>query len=420
MELIQRAGDSGFLIYDEYQPIAQQNGEKEVYSRFFRPLELDVFFIEPCTKIDIAFPLQNHVVTPGNENLFVTLSEYDNEDPDLDTVRLQYRPIPGDGSWINILELPADSFANDPVFKIVQWDLMDLKDGAYELRAVADCSGTIGGDLSPGISEIIRVVKETEAPELFGAPQPADGILSRGDEISITFNEQINCNKVFDADGIGSNINLNNIALVDTETGALVPFSSQCVGDKIIITPEIQSKFINGKTLRAIATDIEDLAGNPMEVPIGAPGSPTVNFRAWEFLIDLNPLRWTAGSDIDEVVNEGNGLVVTRDIVNQSGASMNFSITGPRIDSPDGSVTYGSIPSWVTVAPTDGTLDPGEQEAITFVFADNLPQNEYATQVNVVGTDGNKDIDVDLRVACEGPGWEINPANFAYSMTMTA
>ncbi len=414
------AGVGGFLIYDDYQSIAQSNGEKEVYSRFYLPLELDVYFIEPCSPIDISFPLQNHVVTPGNENLFVTLSEYDNEDPDLDIVRLQYRPIPGDGSWVNILELPADSFANDPVFKIVQWDMMELKDGAYELRAIADCGGTIGGDLSPGISEVIRVVKETEAPELFGAPQPADGILSRGDEISITFNEPINCNKVFDADGIGTNINLNNIALIDTETGALVPFSSQCVGDKIIITPEIQSRFINGKTLRAVATDIEDLAGNPMEVPIGAPGSPTVNFESWEFLVDLNPLRWTAGSDIDEVVNEGNGLVVTRDIVNQSGAPMNFSITGPRIDNPDGSVSYGSIPAWVTIAPTDGTLDPGEQEEITFVFADNLPQNEYATQVNVVGTDGNKDIDVDLRVACEGPGWEINPGNFAYSMTMTA
>ena len=158
------AGDGGFLIYDEYKPTVLINGQKEVYSRFYQPLELDVFFIEPCTRIDISFPLQNHVVTPGNENLFVTLNEYDNEDEDLDIVRLQYRPIPGDGSWINILELPADSFANDPIFKIVQWDMMELKDGVYEFRAVADCQGTIGGDLSPGISEIIRVVKETEAP----------------------------------------------------------------------------------------------------------------------------------------------------------------------------------------------------------------------------------------------------------------
>jgi hypothetical protein len=407
--------NGGFLIYQE----AAEPGE-DLYRRFYKEVNLSAHFVEPCSPIDISFPAQNYVVTPGNENLFVTLSEYDNQDSDLEVVRLQYRPIPGDGSWINILELPADSFANDPVFKIVQWDMMELKDGAYELRAVADCEGTIGGDLSPGISEVIRVIKETEAPELFGAPQPADGILSRGDEISITFNEPINCNKVFDADGIGSNINLNNIALINTETGALVPFSSQCVGDKIIITPEVQSRFINDKTLRAVATDIEDLAGNTMEVPIGAPGSPTVNFREWEFLVDLNPLRWRAGSDINEVIPEGTGLTLTRDIVNQSGTPMNFSITGPRIDNPDGSVSYGSIPNWMIISPTDGLLEPGEQAEVTFIFSDELPQNEYVTEINIVGTDGNKDIDVNIRVACEGPGWQINPADFAYSMNVTA
>ena len=251
--------------------------------------------------------------------------------------------------------------------------------------------------------------RRRKRPELFGAPQPADGILSRGDEISITFNELINCNKVFDADGIGTNINLNNIALIDTETGALVPFSSQCVGDKIIITPEIQSRFINGKTLRAVATDIEDLAGNAMEVPVGAPGSPMVNFKDWEFFVDLNPLRWRAGSDINEVIAEGTGLTVTRNIVNQSGTPMVFSITGPRIDSPDGSVSYGSVPNWMIISPTSGSLDPGEQAEVTFVFSDELPQNEYATAVNIVGTDGNKAIDVNVRVACEGPGWEHQP-----------
>ena len=74
------AGDGGFLIYDDYQSTVEQNGEKEIYSRFYLPLELDVYFVEPCSPIDISFPLQNHVVTPGNENLFVTLTEYDNQD----------------------------------------------------------------------------------------------------------------------------------------------------------------------------------------------------------------------------------------------------------------------------------------------------------------------------------------------------
>ncbi len=410
---------SGFLIYDDFQSEAAANGEKEIYSRFYLPLELDVYFVEPCSPIDISFPLQNHVVTPSNENLFVTLTEYDNQDPDLDVVRLQYRLMEGDGSWINILELPASSFANDPVFKIVQWDMMELEDGAYELRAVADCSGTIGGNLSPGISEVIKVIKETEAPGLFGAPQPADGILSPGDEISITFNELINCNEVLAADGIGSNINLNNIALINTETGALVPFSHQCVGDKIIITPEVQSKFINDKVLKARATAVKDLAGNEMEVPVGGPGSSEVNYKEWEFLVDLNPLRWQAGSNISESVIEGSGLTVTRKIVNNSGTPLDYTITGPRIDNPDGSVNYGPVPVWMNVFPLNGTLEPGELKTITFNFPDDLPQNEYLSEINVVGTDGNKAIEVDYRVLCPSPIWEFDATAFTYSMNFT-
>ena len=413
------AGDGGFLIYDDYQSTVEQNGEKEIYSRFYLPLELDVYFVEPCSPIDISFPLQNHVVTPGNENLFVTLTEYDNQDTNLVEVRLQYRPMNGDGSWINILELPRDSFANDPTFKIVQWDMSALQDGDYELRAVADCSGTIGGNLSPGISEVIRVIKETEPPALFGTPQPADGVLSPGDEISITFNELISCNDVFAADGIGANINLNNIALINTQTGQLVPFSHECVGDKIIITPEVQSKFINGKTLKARATAIQDLAGNEMEVPVGAPGSPTVNYKEWEFLVDLNPLRWQAGSDIQESVIEGNGLTVTRKIINNSGTAMDFTLRGPRVDHTDGSVTYDPIPVWMNVFPLNGTVEPGELKTITFVFPDDLPQDEYLSEINVVGTEGNKAIDVDYRVLCPAPLWEFDPAAYTYSMNFS-
>lgn len=407
------AGDGGFLIYDEY---SDANGGENYYSRFYKPVELDVHFIEPCSPIDIFFPLQNHVVTPGNEVLTVTLDEYVWNDPDLELARMQYRPLNGDGSWINIIELPVAEFVGYPVSKDVLWDMNDLKDGDYELRAITQCFDIT---LAPGISEVLLIKKETEAPELFGAPQPADGILSIGDEISITFNEQINCNKVFDADGIGSNINLNNIALVNTETGALVPFSSQCVGDKIIIEPKVQSKFINGKVLRAVATNIEDLAGNKMEVPLGAPGSPTVNYKEWEFLADLNPLRWEAGSNISESVAVGKGLTLTRNIVNQSGGIMDFSINGPRIVNADGAVTYEDIPSWMNVFPLSGTLEPGEIREITFVFPETLPQDDYFDEINLVGSEGYKSIDVDLRVMCPAPEWEFNPAAFTYSMNFS-
>ncbi len=418
------AGVGGFLIYDDF---SDSNGGEDVYSRFYKSFEISAFFIEPCSQIDIGFPLQQHVVTPddiapnGDLLLNITLNEYDNNDPDLDIVRVQYRPIPGDGSWINIVELPAIEFANNPVFKIVQWDMTELKDGDYEIRAVADCGGTIGGDLSPGISEVIFLTKETDPPSLFGAPEPADGLLTVGDEISITFNEYIQCNKLFDADGIGSNINLNNVALINTETGALVPFSHECVDDKIVITIEAATQFVDGKVLKAVVTDVEDLAGNPMDVPIGAPGSPTVNFKEWEFLVDLNPLRWEAGSNIREVKQVDVPLALTRNIVNNSGTARNFAIQGNRILNLDGSVTYEDIPSWAQVEPRSGTLEPGEILPITFLFPQDLLVDDYLSDFNVVGDDNNSNaISADLKVRCAGPDWDFDrESEFENTMTFT-
>ena len=418
------AGDGGYLIYDDF---SASNGGENFYNRFYKAFEISAYFIEPCSQIDIGFPLQQHVVTPadvapnGDLLLNITLNEYDNNDPDLDIVRVQYRPIPGDGSWINIVELPIIEFANNPVFKIVQWDMTELKDGDYEVRAVADCGGTIGGDLSPGISEVIFLTKETDPPSLFGTPEPSDGLLTVGDEISITFNEEIQCNKIFDADGIGTNINMNNVALIDTETGALVPFSHVCVDDKIIITIEAATQFVDGRVLKAVVTDVEDLAGNPMEVPVGAPGSPTVNFEEWEFLVDLNPLRWEAGSNIREVKQVDVPLALTRNIVNNSGTARNFAIKGNKMLNLDGSVTYEDIPSWTQVEPRSGTLDPGEILPITFLFPQDLLVDDYLSDINVVGDDNTANaISADLKVRCAGPEWDFDrESEFENTMTFT-
>jgi len=418
------AGDGGFLIYDDF---SAANGGENFYNKFYKAFEISALFIEPCSTIDIGFPLQEHVITPddispnGDLLLNITLNEYDNTDPDLDIVRVQYRPVPGDGSWINITELPVEEFANNPVFKIVQWDMTELKDGDYEIRAVADCGGTIGGDLSPGISEVIFITKETDAPDLFGTPEPADGILVVGDEISITFNEDIQCSNLFDADGIGTNINMNNVALIDTETGLLVPFSHECVDDKIVIQIEAANRFVDGKVLKAVITDAEDLAGNRMAVPVGAPGSQEVNFKEWEFLVDLNPLRWEAGSNIREVKQVGMPMAVTRNIMNNSGTARNFSVKGNKILNLDGLIDYESIPSWVEIEPRSGTLDPGEILPVSFLFPQDLLVDDYLSDINVVGDDNSgNEISTDLKVRCAGPEWDFDrEADFENTMTFT-
>lgn len=364
--------------------------EREDLAKFYKEFRLNVEFVEPCTPIDISFPRQDWVVTPAdNERLSVTLTGYNNEDPDLDTIRLQYRPTGGDGSWINIQELGAEEFANDPVAKVLQWNMEELRDGPYDIRATAVCQDL---NLEPGISEVIRGRKETQPPRLLGTPQPADGVLNPGDEISITFTKRIQCGLIFQADGIGTNINVNNLALIDKTTGELVDAVISCRDDKIVIVPNVANQFIENRTLGVVVNDIQDFYGNPSDSIF------------WEFLVNRSNLYWDGGR-IDEVMPEGGSLTVTREIRNQSGAITSFQIP--------------SVPDWVQVFPRSGTLAPGARQVINFVFPTDLLADTYSTEIIMLTVDGEEPLAIDLRVACEGPPWSVNPADFSLSMNLT-
>ncbi|MBC7886157.1 MAG: T9SS type A sorting domain-containing protein, partial [Saprospiraceae bacterium] len=318
------------------------------------------------------------------------LNNYIYNDPDLNFVRVQYRRTGGDGAWINIDSLSKADLESSPVFKLVNWDMSDLADGPYEIRAITQCYDV---GLPPGISEVIKGRLETKPPVLFGEPQPADGVLSPDDEISITFTKRVDCTEVFQADGIGTNINLNNIALLDmTDGGILVDAIIACKDEKIIITPNISNQYIENHVLRAVATDIKDLYGNPADQVI------------WEFYVNRSNLFWHE-LDIDEVVVVGNELMVTREIRNQSGEQTSYSIN--------------DIPDWMDVFPTSGSLAPGAIQVVKFIFPSDLVAGSYSTSINLNTVDGNEPLKVDLRVACPGPEWVLNPADYSFSMNLT-
>ena len=381
------------------KPLESDNIREGIYNvvdlqKFYKQFLLNVEYIEPCSRVNVGFPLQDWVQTPdlGN-NLVINLNDYNNTDPDLELIRVQYRRTGGDGAWINITEVPKSEL-NNPLFYNVTWDMSPLADGPYEIRALAICfSG-----LNPGISNIVQGRKETSPPEIFGTPEPADGILSPGDEISIEFTKRINCNKVFQADGNGTNINLNNIALQDmTLGGILVDASITCKDEKIFIVPNVPNQFIENHTLRATATDIEDLYGNMTEQVY------------WEFFVNRSNLYWVGGA-INEVTLEGNEVVVTREIRNQSGETTNFELY--------------DVPEWIQVFPKTGTLEPGASIPVTFRFADDLVISDYDAVVNLselVGSsttpnDGNEPLKVDLRVTCPDPAWSVDASEYSFSM----
>ena len=354
---------------------------------FYQEELFDVAFLEPCSEVDIAIP-SNNVITPSDGNVFfLTLNSYNKADTDLDSIRVQYRKKSGDGAWINIKEIPKSDLG--AVFEMVEWDTEDLEDALYEVRAITQCASLA---LTPGVSSIIPIRIERNGPELLGTPQPADGVLIPGDAITVQFTKRIDCNNIFQADGIGTNINNNNVGLYDAGTNTLIDAIISCNDDQLVIVPNVENKFIENRTLRVRVEAIKDLVGNTLLNPI-----------VWEFFVNRSNLYWEGGG-LDEIVEENNALQVQRIIRNQGGTTMDF--------------TVEDIPEWVTLSQYGGSIAPGEFVTLTFNFGNDLATGIYEATINLVTAEGTEPLNIKLRVTCPSPAWDFDPVDYSYSMNL--
>jgi Concanavalin A-like lectin/glucanases superfamily/Bacterial Ig-like domain len=368
-----------------------RGGDPLIDQYFTSTVNIAAQFIEPCSPVDIGFPLQNFVVTPSSQNtLNITLNEYNKNDEDLKLIRLQYRPIGGDGSWININETPKADLGD--VFTIKQWDTQLLKDGPYEIRAVAEC---FNPNLAPGISTVIKGEVARTPPVVFGVPEPGDGNWDPGDEISITFNENIDCDKVIQADLLGN----NTIGLYDATTNALVNATITCAGNKIVITPNINPVFFENRTFRVVVSgkdyDEAKLAENPNHIRTAIrdkAGNMIAETIKWEFAVNQNNLEWI-GTDVIEVNEVLKPFSIKRQIRNRGGTITNF-----RME---------SVPFWLTVTPSTGVLNPGQVADVTLTFQQDLLIGDYLDTLQLVGSKGKEPLMIDYRVRCPQPKYEV-------------
>ena len=350
---------------------------------FYKELSFDVHFLEPCSEINVGFPLEDWVLVPDDGDfLNITLVDYDTNDPDLETARIQYRRSQGDGAWINIAELPKDSLG--AVFEIVEWNTQGLQDGGHDIRAVAECSGA----QNPGISRVVKGIIERTPPEIFGTPEPADGVLSPDDEISIQFTEDIRCDLLIQADVF----NNNNVGLYNSQTGDLIDANITCSGDKITIVPNVANQFIENQILRVEIDTIFDLVGNRFD------------HTDWEFFVDRNPLRWQA-FHLDEVKYLDESKLYAKEIINTGGSAQAYKIT--------------DIPVWANIYPTEGFLSPGETQLIYFEFDSTMVQDDFADTIFMDGPEGNEPLPVIFRNICRSPEWELDASAFTYSMNFS-
>ena len=159
-------------------------------------VKVSAHFVPSSSPVDLA--LSNNIMNiQTGTKLTLSFSGFDRYYRGLKAFRLQYRKQ-GGNDWTLIKEFVVDSVNLDKnnlmlpsLGTKVNYDLAmgSFPDGEYQFR-VASVS-TYGQSEVYRYSDEQLLVKDMERPRSLGQPEPTDGVLDIGDELSVTFNEAI-------------------------------------------------------------------------------------------------------------------------------------------------------------------------------------------------------------------------------------
>lgn len=191
-----------------------------------------------------------HITLPGNKWVVNTESAYDGERQqyympvqidgfdvnfrNFDHIELQYKlSTQGDNDWVNVCSFYNDStlmakasgvcemIENDGHIIANFFGEKDPIEQNYDLRAVNYCR--YGNGFLTKSSEVLTGIKDTRRPQLFGVPQPANGILGIGSDLILRFSEPIAGNYLSD---------LNNFQVIGTTNQSNITQSTNLRFDK--------------------------------------------------------------------------------------------------------------------------------------------------------------------------------------------
>jgi hypothetical protein len=333
-------------------------------------------FISPCSPVTLLTPENNWVINASdNDSVQIVIGEYEINNDYLRSVKFQYR-LRGE-KWTTALsydkkDLPADHL-------IFIWDISQLPDGQYELRAVSDC-GQTGIRYSP----IAEGVIDRNALVVFGTPQPADGILNLGETIAIAFSDMIDENSV-DA--------TRNVSLKTVDDNAFIPKEVAVYQNRLVITPDVAMATLANRTLTATVSGIKDINGNLLRKPV-----------SWSFRVSVNPLFW-AVSNANPTAYQGQETYFIQLLKN----------TGQQEES----FTINDYPDWLTPDPLSGSIPPSGQQEINFSIDTQMNVGIYRDTVYVQTSKGEELLFVTLEMLRKPPAWQVNAGSFTYNMNMT-
>lgn len=173
-------------------------------------VSLTAKFQPTCTRVILKDPTDLWVMNDNNQTrkLNIKIEGYSKDFVGFKNILLQTKPSTQSqwetkaifknaaSSGIDTIAIGNDATVNYSL------DMSSLPDRTYDIRAISQCAnGTIN------YSEVHRGTKDTKRPQVFGEPSPGDGVLSPGESISISYNEDIFTRDNFE----GSNVTVRGV-----------------------------------------------------------------------------------------------------------------------------------------------------------------------------------------------------------------
>ena len=205
------------------------NDVKRVYS-----LKLSAHFVPTAGKVNISLPGDKWIVNTESQYdsdkqqyyMPVRIDGFDVNYRNFDHIELQYKlATQGDKEWVNVCSYyKSDSLMakatgecklieEDGQIMATFWGEADPIEQTYDIRAVNYCR--YGNGFLTRSSNILTGIKDTRRPQLFGTPEPEDGVLGIGDDIMLRFSENIAGNYLRDLNNfqVLGQTNSTNISL---------------------------------------------------------------------------------------------------------------------------------------------------------------------------------------------------------------
>jgi hypothetical protein len=206
--------------------------------------KISAFFQSQCSGITLAQPEEDWVLSAfENNRLPLLLKDY--QLGALNSISLEYARS-GTSNWNTAFTLQPNQLSNSVNGTEATWNVTDLADGSYHLRARLVCStGTVYSTRVTGIID-------RQAPVLLGRPLPVNDRYHRGDAIEANYNETLDC-AVLDS---------TRFSLTRLSDGQLIRAHIGCFDNRVVITPLDNISSAIGDSFRVQLRNVPDRFGN--------------------------------------------------------------------------------------------------------------------------------------------------------------